>query len=260
MQANCSLQMFRPWLVYNVPAKCFTFAATAFFWWRTLPFTTHTINHLHKMPLNKKTCPHCGIEVSVGWGYQSHVKTHHAMDTATVDDEDKHDSDGCVSDEDEDFHDEDEDFHDASLHEAADVFDGLPNEFAVEDAAVSVMKYLDTLSAEGRLCPSHVMQYMQWGKRRKAQEGTMKTLLFLRAMYGGTGASRRQGQEMLNFVHGMGVAPVGMPRQIHDCWSMVNKVTLCETLNINVHPKCCRCTSGMYIWNIIQECTSEMYI
>jgi hypothetical protein len=89
---------------------------------------------------------------------------------------------------------------------------------------LTVSMYLDELSLEGRLCPTHVMQYMLWGKRRINSEGKLKTLLFLRAMYGGTGASRRQGQEMLNFVHSLGAVPHGMPDQIQSCWKLVTKV------------------------------------
>ena len=42
---------------------------------------------------------------------------------------------------------------------------------AVRRGKQTVSQYLDTLSAEERLCPTHVQQYMLWGKRRSTTEG-----------------------------------------------------------------------------------------
>jgi hypothetical protein len=201
------------------PGNVHSLAATATFLGATVLFTNHIQTDAATMPAGKKVCPHCGILVSVGWGWQSHQKMHLAEDGKTLDAEDV---DGTSSD--------------GTLSEADDVggvvaFDdggGMDNvregPMEVYGRKLTVEEYLDTLSAEGRLCPAHVLQYMLWGKGRSTDEGTMTTYLFLRAMYGGTGASRRQGQEMLRFIHSLNAVPAGMPTQIRDCWSLVAKV------------------------------------
>ena len=171
------------------------------------------------MPRGKKVCPHCGVLVKNGWAWQSHQKRHADVSAS------ERSSDHFNDDEDASCSDH---FSDggSSCPDDEDAFVSQDEEAAVDvvGADLSVVKYLERLSEEGRLCPKHVMQYMLWGKRRSTDEGTLKTYMFLRAMYGGTGASRRQGQEMLKFIHSMGVAPAGMPTQIRDCWSLVTKV------------------------------------
>jgi hypothetical protein len=205
------------------PPNVFTLAATATFVVGTALFTTHIPTDAGRMPASKRVCPHCGILVSVGWGWQSHLKTH-------VDDGDNvGDSDGHMDSEDSDdvaysSSNAEDEYGSEEVGEDPGRLLDVPGAFDDRPGQQTVSDYLDTLSAEGRLRPQHVLQYMLWGKRRSTTEGTLKTFLFLRAMYGGTGASRRQGQEMLDFVHSMGAIPAGMPRQIKHCWSLVTKV------------------------------------
>jgi hypothetical protein len=112
---------------------------------------------------------------------------------------------------------------------------------AQEEAAASpnngqsVHEYLEQLAATGALDNAHVMQYVDWGVHPcNPAHGTM--LRFLRAMHGGTGASRRQGQEMLSFVNGLGDSGWGMPTTIKKCWAEVDKVAAtCGKYIRNVH-------------------------
>jgi hypothetical protein len=214
------------------PPNVIILAATAICEGATASFTNHIDTVTGKMPaVRKKACPECGVLVGHGWGWHHHMKSHV-----------KEDGDGS------------EDDSDGSEALCSDATDEDGSAYADDDCCmealpgaakygrwgkVSVVEYLETLSMEERLCPEHVMQYMLWCKRRTTDEGTLKTFLFLRAMYGGTGASRRQGQEMLQFLHSMGVLPAGMPSQIRDCWSLVTKVQLECLRNIcAVHYKC----------------------
>jgi hypothetical protein len=95
----------------------------------------------------------------------------------------------------------------------------------VDACCFSVVEYLDGLSDNGTLDTAHVLQYMDWGVD-KCDPQHIPTLRFLRAMYGGTGASRRQGQEMLHFIHGISDGTLGIPKTIAACWENVDKVRL----------------------------------
>ena len=174
---------------------------------------------------SKRLCPHCGVMIGIGWGWQKHMELHPEVgndnDPLAESEADASDAESGSGDLSSSNEGDASELGAVSCNDDSDITN---DEDGDEIRHADVVHYLDALSEDGTLCPVHVMQYMLWGKRRITTEGKLKTLLFLRAMYGGTGASRRQGQEMLSFVHGLGVAPLGMPRQIKDCWLLVTKV------------------------------------
>ena len=65
----------------------------------------------------------------------------------------------------------------------------------------TIVEHYEYLQAEGSFDPRHVLQYMMWGKRKITNPSKIAVFMFLRAVYGGTGASRRQAQGMLDFLH-----------------------------------------------------------
>ena len=89
---------------------------------------------------------------------------------------------------------------------------------------MSVDLYLTRLAEEGTLEPKHVTQYLSWGHRTVCVGADVVTLRFLRGMHGGTGCSKRQGQEMLSFLHSLGGPASVLPKDIRSCWDMINKV------------------------------------
>jgi hypothetical protein len=169
------------------------------------------------MPPRQKTkCCLCGEWFSCGWPIINHQKWHKSVDhlhLSPVRDEAGVDVENAGVLDDDPGMELDIDVGDVAEAAAA----ALPNN------GQSVPEYLEQLAETGALDNGHVMQYVDWGVHQcNPAHGTM--LRFLRAMHGGTGASRRQGQEMLSFVNGLGDSGWGMPNTIKQCWAEVDKV------------------------------------
>ena len=87
----------------------------------------------------------------------------------------------------------------------------------VGEDRITVDLYLSRLAEEGTLEPGHVTQYLSWGNRSVCVGADVITLRFLCAMHGGTGCSKRQGQEMLAFLHRLGGPASFLPKDIRSC-------------------------------------------
>jgi hypothetical protein len=183
----------------------------------------------------KVQCPYCGALLARGFAYQSHVnwhsRQHHVLQRNKCD-EVFHD---------DDVHDYDDDDYDADEpHHATD------DEEVVLEQFETVQDYFEKLANSGTLEEKHVLQYTLWGTCGVKPCDT-KTLRFLRAMHGGTGASRRAGNEMLAFIHGLETPTPELPFTVDMCWDVVDKVVpVIVKCIVKVHCKVhCKSTLSM---------------
>jgi hypothetical protein len=89
----------------------------------------------------------------------------------------------------------------------------------------STMAYLAMLDRDGTVEYEHVLQYTTWGTLH-CTDSLKEVLRFLRAVYCGTGVSRRQAQELLDYQHTMGGNSFMLPTKVEQCWMRVEEVTM----------------------------------
>jgi hypothetical protein len=152
-------------------------------------------------------CPECGVQVQLGWSMHNHRRMDCRGASAAV-------VDNAVAFEGGVMHDDDFDNRDHESDVSIRLEPGLQ---------LSISTYLDSLDTAGTVEYEHVLQYSRWGKYVPTF-GDLEIFRFLRATYSGTGVSRRQAQEFLDYQHTTGGSAYLLPRKVEKCWLRVEQV------------------------------------
>jgi hypothetical protein len=162
-------------------------------------------------------CPACGMMLERGWALFNHrrhsCRINVILNPPTVD-------------VDEEFFDDLEGSDGYSGNE--DIVDVLGSSSEEEGDVMterSTMAYLSMLDHNGTVEYEHVLQYTTWGNY-ECTTSMKEVLRFLRAVYCGTGVSRRQAQELLDYQHSMGGNAFMLPTKVEKCWLRVEEVTV----------------------------------
>ena len=162
----------------------------------------------------KRQCPHCGVWVGYGYGYQNHMKTHYREGLG----QDEGHTEALLDDE---GHTEallDDGFIDENAS-ATDAEDG-----PFEESPVTAAAHINKLWDAGQLDVEHFLRYQSWG-RQGPEIGNRVDLpaRFLAAITGSSGASQDVTQRVLDFIHSIG-AHATLPRSVPDCWRSIQEV------------------------------------